>query len=643
MAGVLKGKDKHILSPSGMPMHKIKGDTAWGTTVLMENNHFIGFSGKTMYDKKNYIFGSSEYQPDYTPPHIIKNSVFQDVQKGGFAWFIQPPEAWANIKDCGNFPCTAPNNILYYFTGSDFKGMEPFDPSQKKADFQVVANNDGFGKHITQCTSYIDSMNAYHCSVPTLGVLHFDSNDEDRMDRSSQPITMTSKLHPGINNVLNSGMDHVWDGFYTGQLRATRFPAVVEAKKGEVINIQYTGTPPKKQTFQLYTEQKTDIGITIRIAYPNAGSYEILNKGQKVVENDYDKDIQEYSPIAGTKCGENRYLGVKNILEFYIMPFPECDIRIIPRDAIQTKVRMEWSLDQFFTKGGTTAFADRVSASLGIHASQIKVVSVYEGSLVVDYNMFPPEGASSTEAAAQLAAIESKQTEMFATGAMDLGAPVLDVQAGDVSVVSDGVLVAPGYKPVMLTVTASNKEFFQALMQSYEANIITIEDEEEAENIIREHIEEEQREFTPDVDIVIIDGTTNRPTTPIAPVVNPDLDEAEEEEDKAEPEVYIPPQEAKKGVKPLLLAVMIAFAFSMLVVLARIAYVCIKNKATDNEDMRMNELKKRQEFEMQVSKNHPDMVDRSSNASEFSTNRKLKRPEYEEQYDPMADFAIFVP
>lgn len=42
-------------------------------------------------------------------------------------------------------------------------------------------------------------------------------------------------------------------------------------------------------------------------------------------------------------------------------------------------------MKEFFAKGGTTAFVDRITASLGIHASTVKVVSVYEGSLNVDY------------------------------------------------------------------------------------------------------------------------------------------------------------------------------------------------------------------------------------------------------------------
>lgn len=43
----------------------------------------------------------------------------------------------------------------------------------------------------------------------------------------------------------------------------------------------------------------------------------------------------------------------------------------------------------FFDSGGTTAFVDRLCASLGIHASTVKIVSVYEGSVEIDYEIQP--------------------------------------------------------------------------------------------------------------------------------------------------------------------------------------------------------------------------------------------------------------
>jgi hypothetical protein len=51
---------------------------------------------------------------------------------------------------------------------------------------------------------------------------------------------------------------------------------------------------------------------------------------------------------------------------------------------------MEWSIDKFFEGGGTISFMDKIAGSLGIHASSVKIVSVYEGSLVINYEISDP-------------------------------------------------------------------------------------------------------------------------------------------------------------------------------------------------------------------------------------------------------------
>jgi hypothetical protein len=66
-------------------------------------------------------------------------------------------------------------------------------------------------------------------------------------------------------------------------------------------------------------------------------------------------------------CGENRYVGVENYLEFIATPY--CEIEVRPVDKILCNVRMSWTMDEFYGSGGPTSFIDRVSASLGIHAS----------------------------------------------------------------------------------------------------------------------------------------------------------------------------------------------------------------------------------------------------------------------------------
>jgi|TARA_B110000285_G_scaffold124314_1_gene140298 hypothetical protein len=132
-----------------------------------------------------------------------------------------------------------------------------------------------------------------------------------------------------MSNKLNSYMDHMWDGFYTGQVRMSRFPAVFEASPGAVYDITMTGTPAKKMLFRLLGE---GVGATIRIAYPGAESRAIYKNGVEIAYNEWDDAIAGYSPVTQAFCGENRFIGVQNILEFYITT--GCELQIKPRNAI---------------------------------------------------------------------------------------------------------------------------------------------------------------------------------------------------------------------------------------------------------------------------------------------------------------------
>lgn len=87
-----------------------------------------------------------------------------------------------------------------------------------------------------------------------------------------------------INNKLNSMMDHEWDGFYAEQIRMSRFGSILDATRGSVYDITFTGTPAKKMRFTLYGMSLSK-GATIRIAYPSAMSRSIVKDGSIVEMN----------------------------------------------------------------------------------------------------------------------------------------------------------------------------------------------------------------------------------------------------------------------------------------------------------------------------------------------------------------------
>jgi hypothetical protein len=131
------------------------------------------------------------------------------------AYLTDPPEAWGNVKDCGlGFPCTAPKNVLFSFQNSIWQGTSP---SSTPSNFQVIHNNTGFAPYIDSCVPQA-SWNGYLCQRPSLSILKFENRDADWMDRAIQPINITLG-GTYMLNVLNAQMDHVLDGFYSGQVR----------------------------------------------------------------------------------------------------------------------------------------------------------------------------------------------------------------------------------------------------------------------------------------------------------------------------------------------------------------------------------------------------------------------------------------
>ena len=96
-----------------------------------------------------------------------------------------------------------------------------------------------------------------------------------------------------MSNKLNSFMDHVWDGFYTGQTRQSRFPALVYAPKGSVYDMTFTGSPAKNMQFKLMS-QDNKAGMTVRIAYPSAQSRAITLNGKIVEMNQGDEGLKGY-------------------------------------------------------------------------------------------------------------------------------------------------------------------------------------------------------------------------------------------------------------------------------------------------------------------------------------------------------------
>ena len=267
---------------------------------------FINWSTETKScgSAKQHVIGPWKGNSDFTGFSEFIRPVFNNVVYEALTYIKPPSQGWVNWEDCGiEFTCTGLYNVVARFVNSVFQGSRP---SKLTDTFTVTSNNaESTSVHTFEDSKceFIEEWNAFLCD-DEFGILIFDSLDEDRMDRSAQPIYVTGFeldeneeevpicKYPAqedneefdrvcFDNRLNAYMDMCWDGFYTCQKREQRFVSMVWLDAASY-EITYTGTPPENQRFILHGDGLN--GFVVRISYSNAGAYAIYDDNDNVIE-----------------------------------------------------------------------------------------------------------------------------------------------------------------------------------------------------------------------------------------------------------------------------------------------------------------------------------------------------------------------
>ena len=371
--------------------------------------------------------------PDYTPYAEFTGLIFDNVAREALTWIQDPPQGWANLSDCVEFTCTGMYNIVMHFDQTVTTGLNrPFVPSR----FTIISDNKESvsAQAIDGCVKE-NQWNAWECSSDNIGVMIFDNLDPDRMDRALHPVYIQNS-DTGFNNRLNSYMDHCWDGFYTCQKRESRFPTLVDQEHD--YNIEFTGTPPQKQEFRLMG-RKGSPGFVVTIKYNAAGAYQLYDGNRQVImPTDWDSKARTWAEPRGRYCGEWRYEGVINRLQFYIENYNQngCSIFIYPRDAVMLGIRLEFTMDEFFAEGGIVTFADRMAGVLGIHAADIKVVSVYEGSTIIEFQVLQRDEEIDEEELIDLRQIDTDYRDFIQNEKTMMGSRILNADIEGVPILT---------------------------------------------------------------------------------------------------------------------------------------------------------------------------------------------------------------
>lgn len=141
---------------------------------------------------------------DYTPKAQLTRSILHNCHWDTYAYLFSPPNAWANVDDCGDWPCTGPLQALIMFDSTTFTGT--ILPPKLLPNFQIVPANDENIQAFNNCTK-VPVWNGYYCNNEKLAIVTFESVDEDFNTRILSPVYLTNSV---INskNAMNTFMDH---------------------------------------------------------------------------------------------------------------------------------------------------------------------------------------------------------------------------------------------------------------------------------------------------------------------------------------------------------------------------------------------------------------------------------------------------
>jgi len=73
-------------------------------------------------DNSQHVVGLNSYSSDFVQFSTFSAVTIDNVHNDAFMYIYDSKAGWATIDDCGEFPCTAPNNIVVHFTAITCSG-----------------------------------------------------------------------------------------------------------------------------------------------------------------------------------------------------------------------------------------------------------------------------------------------------------------------------------------------------------------------------------------------------------------------------------------------------------------------------------------------------------------------------------------
>ena len=420
-----------------IPLYFLRADANTLGMQYVKNVKFMNFNSNPKCSKiQDFAISSNPHSPDYQLPQTFSEITFENVNSNNLIYMHDPDPKWLNEEDCVDWNCTGPLNAIGYDLDGSIVGG---------SGGVILPNNPGIAKKDV-CKIY-PRMNAYLCTtdsseVNRYMVMIFESLDSDNTKRTIAPINITtygttfeSHLGKYFRNDIAQFQDHVWDGFYTGHIRLSRFPSVVYS--GQYYNVTAKGTLPNTMQFGLQATDETQ-SIIVAIQYKDPAVVNVY------LDNTLVEPYKWTSAGGISECGfsdshgTNRWFHEENTLQFVLRSTKRLVIK--KSSSIQINLELNIPVDEFFNAGGVSSFLDRFAAMLNIPSYRIRIVNVRSGSTILDFYVIADDSKTSAETAAELSELNSYITASVDDGTLAsvIGHEVLDYSSS-VNTISDTV------------------------------------------------------------------------------------------------------------------------------------------------------------------------------------------------------------